>query len=345
MTIYGNNPPMSSSNRLPSKPGRGVRPRPHRIVAVAYDDIGLFELGIVTEVFGALRRPEINPEVFDLSIAQAEPGPLRCADGLRLTCDGDLRLLRKADLVVIPGWRDCGEAPPKTLVKALRQAHAQGARLMSICSGAYVLAATGLLDGRSATTHWRYAEDFRARFPAVNLDSGVLYVDEGDVITSAGSAAGIDACLHMVRQFCGADIANTIARTMVTQPHRDGGQAQFIPSPMPPENRRSLAGALDGWRKDIGTPITVAQMAARANMSERSFLRHFKEEVGTTPKRWLGRERVGYAQRLLEKSPDTLEQIADQSGFQSAEAFRLAFRLQVGVSPSTYRRRFQQSTP
>jgi AraC family transcriptional activator FtrA len=336
---------MSSSNRFLPRHGGGESPGPHRIVAVAYDDIGLFELGIVTEVFGALRRPEINPEVFELSIAQAEPGPLRCADGLRLICDGDLRLLRKADLVVIPGWRDGGEAPPKTLLKALRQAHAQGARLMSICSGAYVLAATGLLDGRSATTHWRYAEDFRARFPAVKLNSEVLYVDEGDVITSAGSAAGIDACLHMVRQFCGADVANTIARTMVTQPHRDGGQAQFIPSPMPAENRRSLSGALDALRKDIGAPITVAQMATRANMSERSFLRHFKEEVGTTPKRWLGRERVGYAQRLLEKRPDSLEQIAGLSGFQSAEAFRLAFRLQVGVSPSTYRRRFQaQST-
>jgi AraC family transcriptional activator FtrA len=324
---------MSSSSRFSSRHGRGESPVPHRIVAIAYDDIGLFELGIVTEVFGALRRPEISPEVFELSIAQAEPGPLRCADGLRLSCDGDLRLLRKADLVVIPGWRDGNEAPPKTLLKALRQAHAQGARLMSICSGAYVLAATGLLDGRSATTHWRYAEDFRARFPAVKLNSEVLYVDEGD------------ACLHMVRQLCGAEVANTIARTMVTQPHRDGGQAQFIPSPMPAENRRSLSGVFDGLRKEIGAPITVAQMAARANMSERSFLRHFKEEAGTTPKRWLGRERVGYAQRLLEKSPDSLEQIAGQSGFQSAEAFRLAFRLQVGVSPSTYRRRFQaQST-
>ena len=311
------------------------------VVAIAYDRLSLFELGIASEVFG-LTRPEFPKSLYRWRVAQAEPGELTSSGGLRLHADGGLRLLRGAALVIVPGWRDCREAPPQELLRALRAAHARGSRLMSICTGAFVLSAAGLLDGRSATTHWRYASYFRERFPNVRLDADALYVDDGDIVTSAGSAAGIDACLHVVRQDHGANVANLIAKTMVSTPHRSGGQAQYIARPVPKHEGRDLARLLDWARANLTRPLLIPELAARAAMSDRTLLRRFRAEAGTTPKAWVQQQKVGQAQRLLESGTASLDVVAAESGFASTETFRSAFRAQTGVAPSTYRRHFAE---
>jgi AraC family transcriptional activator FtrA len=309
------------------------------VVCLAYDRLSLFEAGIACEVFG-VERPELERPLYRFRVAQAEPGVLRSQGGLSIRSQGGLRLLAGADLVVVPGWRDHRETPPPDMLRALRAAYARGARVLSICTGAFVLAAAGLLDGRAATTHWRHAPAFRERFPAVDLRPDVLYVDEGDVITSAGSAAGIDACLHVVRQDHGAAVANLVARTMVTPPHRDGGQAQFIAAPVPAREAGAMAPVMDWARSRLHRPLRVADMAARAAMSERSFLRHFSNQVGIGPKAWLRRERVALAQQLLERSGKRLEAVAEAAGFGSVTAMRAAFRDIAGGPPTRHRRQF-----
>jgi AraC family transcriptional regulator, transcriptional activator FtrA len=309
------------------------------VVCIAYDGWTLFEAGIAAEVFGAA-RPELGRPLYRFRVARAEPGALRAAGGLRIEVDGGLHLLRRAGLVIVPGWRDVHEQPPEQLLRALRRAHSRGAQLMSICSGAFVLAATGLLDGRAATTHWRYAEAFRRRFPAVLLQPDVLYVDHGDVLTSAGSAAGIDACLHVVRRDHGPQVANLVARTMVTPPQRDATQAQFVPRPVPAEAGHGIAPVLDWARLHLARPIRVAELAGRAAMSQRTFLRRFSDQVGMTPAEWLRRERVAAAQELLESTPERIEQVAARVGFGSAAALRAAFGDIVGAPPSSYRKLF-----
>jgi AraC family transcriptional activator FtrA len=313
---------------------------PRQVVCLAYDGWSLFEAGIASEVFG-LERPEIARPLYRFRVAQAEPGVLRARGGLRVQAHGGLRLLATADLVVVPGWRNHAETPPAALLTALSAAHRRGARLLSICTGAFVLAAAGVLDHRAATTHWRHAQAFRERFPQVHLRPDVLYVDEGDVITSAGSAAGIDACLHVVRQDHGADIANTIARTMVTPPHRGAGQAQFVPAPVARHAGSGVAPVMDWARQRIHRPLVVADLARRAAMSERSFLRHFTAQVGMGPKQWIRRERVALAQRLLEASSKRLETVAEAAGFGSVTAMRAAFRDTVGAPPTQHRRQFR----
>lgn len=311
-----------------------------RVVAVVYRGMNLFELGVVAEVFGSA-RPDFAQPLYRLRFARAEAGELEAAGGIRLRTDGGLALLRHADIVVIPGWRDPASPAPRKLIAALVHAHARGARIVSICAGAFVLAATGLLDGKRATTHWRYADSFRQRFPKVLLDPQVLYVDDGRVMTSAGSAAGIDACLHVVRQDHGVEVANKVARAMVTSPHRSGGQAQFVNQPVPTHAMRSLAPQLDWIRQHIGEPLTVSRIARQAAMSERTLLRRFAAEVGATPKAWLQHERVRAAQRLLESSALPLQAVAAAAGFATAETFRAAFRRTVGIAPSVYRDRFK----
>jgi len=310
------------------------------IVSVAYQGLSLFETGIVAEVFGLSRRGADRP-LYRYRVAQAEPGELHTAGGLRMRADGGLRLLRDATMIVIPGWRNHLEPPPPPLIRALRDAHGRGARVMSICTGAFVLAATGLLNDKRATTHWLFAEAFRRMFPAVQLDPDVLYVDEGSVLTSAGSAAGVDACLHVVRQDYGTATANFIARTMVTSPHRSGGQAQYINQPVPRCEARGLAQVMQWASERTSKPITVPQLAERAAMSERTLLRRFLAEVGMTPKAWLTHERIRRAQYLLESSNLTLEQVSANCGFGSAEAFRAKFRQIARVTPSAYRRVFR----
>ena len=307
------------------------------VVCVAYDDLSLFEAGIASEVFG-LERPEFEHPLYRFRVAQIEPGMLRSRGGLQLRADGGLGLLNRADLVIVPGWR--GTDAPEALQRALRRAHARGAQLLSICTGAFVLAEAGLLDGLEATTHWRYVPAFRERFPKVAWLADVLYVDTGSIVTSAGSAAGIDACLHVVRRHHGSAVANLVARTMVTPPHRQAGQAQFIPMPVGPATRSSLGPVLDWARARLDKPLRVGDMAGRAAMSERNFLRHFSAQVGIGPKEWLRRERVAAAQALLERSSQRLEAVAQAVGFGSAAALRAAFRQTIGVPPTLHRRQF-----
>lgn len=311
-----------------------------RVVSVAYRGLSLFETGIVTEIFGT-RRPGVIPPLYRFSIAQSEAGRLRTAGGLSVQADGGLRLLLDAALVVIPGWRNHLEPPPPALIGALRRSHERGARLLSICTGAFVLAATGLLDGKRATTHWLFADAFRKMFPQVVLDPNVLYVDEGSVVTSAGSAAGIDACLHVVKQDYGAETANLIARTLVASPHRAGGQAQYIATPVPRRESRGLAQLMSWASQHLTQPITVPLLARRAAMSERTLLRQFLAQAGVTPKTWLLQERVRQAQRLLESSDLPLEQISALCGFASPETFRATFRRIARVAPFAYRKAFR----
>jgi AraC family transcriptional regulator, transcriptional activator FtrA len=299
-------------------------------------------MGIVAEVFG-LARAGVVPPLYRLRIVQAEAGELRTTGGLRIRTDGGLRLLRTAGMVIIPGWRNHLEPPPPALIRALRDAHERGARVMSICTGAFVLGATGLLDGKRATTHWQFADAFTKMFPKVELDRNVLYVDEGSVLTSAGSAAGVDACLHVVRQDYGVATANLIARTMVSSPHRSGGQAQYITQPVPVHETRGLGKLMQWATQSISRQIKVPQLAERGAMSERTLLRRFLAEVGMTPKAWLTRERVRCAQRLLETSDASLEEISASCGFGSLETFRVTFRRFARVAPSIYRTNFRAS--
>src|SRR5437764_9657069 len=273
----------------------------HRCVAaLAYDGLGTFELGIVVEVFG-LRRPEMGPNWYRFRVCSLEHGRLRATGGLFVETDGGLAQLARAGTIIIPGWR-VDDVPPAPLIRALRRAHARGARLVSICSGVFVLAATGLLDGRPATTHWRYVDALRSRYPKIQVEPDVLYIDEETILTSAGSAAGIDLCLHIVRRDFGAEIANQVARRLVVPPHREGGQAQFAVRPVPADESRGLAVVLQWAEAHLDRAIKVDDLAGKARMSPRNFARRFKEETGITPHRWLIHQRMLAAQRLLEKS-------------------------------------------
>jgi len=323
---------------------RSNRRRPQRVVVVAYDRIALFELAIATEVFG-LPRPEIKAPWYDFAICSCDRGPLRATGAVRVQGHRSIRALAKADTIIVPGWRDPLEPPPAALLAAVRRAHARGARIVSICSGVFVLAAAGLLDGKRATTHWRYTEILRARYPSIRLEPDVLYVQEGNVFSSAGSAAGIDLCLHLVRLDHGAEIANQVARRMVVSPHRDGGQAQFVAHPVPEARQDGLGRTLDWALARLAQPLDVRQMARAASLSPRTLVRRFHAELGSTPHRWLNRQRVLEAQRQLEQSGRSIEEVAEAVGFGTAQTLRLHFRRVLGTSPTTYRRRFTVRAP
>jgi len=312
-----------------------------RVAIVAYDRLCTFEFALAVEVF-ALKRPELEVPWYDCTVCAVDRGPLRATGGVTFAAKGGLRTLERADTIVVPGWRDLGEPPPKALIAALRRAHARGARLVSICSGAFVLAATGLLDGRRATTHWRYTQRFAERFPRVELVPDVLYVEEGRLFTSAGSAAGLDLCMHLVRRDYGAAIANQVARRLVIAPHREGGQAQFVSEPVPPaESGSQLAPALDWALRNLREPISVRRLARKAGMSERTFCRRFDAHLGTSPARWLIGQRVIAAQRLLETSALPIEVVAERSGMGTAANLRHHFREQIRTTPLQYRRSFR----
>src|SRR5215471_9608760 len=313
--------------------------RRHRVVVVAYDRFAVFEFGIVTEAF-ALPRPELNVPWYDFAVCSIDAKPLRATGGITLHVNGGLRTLQRADTIVIPGWRDADELPPETLLSTLRRAHRRGARLLSICSGVFVLAAAGLLDGRRATTHWRYAERLASRYPKIRVEPDVLYVDEGRVLTSAGSAAGIDLCLHVIRKDFGARVANQVARRLVVPPHRDGGQAQFIPSPVPSDSTRGLAALTEWAQANLHRPLTVDVLAKQARMSSRSFARRFRAELGTTPHRWLSHQRVLAAQHRLETTDESIDRVAEAVGLQTAATLRQHFQQRLNTSPTAYRRRF-----
>ena len=315
---------------------------PGLVVALVYDELCLFEFGIAVELFG-LPRPELGIAWYDFKVAGVESKSFAGLGGISVAARGGLALLKRADTIVIPGWNN-SSVPSQRLVRELRRAHARGARLMSICSGAFLLGHAGLLDGRRATTHWRYTQVFRRRFPKVELVPDVLYVDEGQIITSAGSAAGIDAGLHLIRRDFGAAVANQVARRLVVTPHRDGGQKQFIPSPVNARENTKFDRVIEWALARLDRPLTLADLASKAAMSDRNFLRRFAETTGTTPKAWLQRARIGRAQELIEVGDAPLDRVAEQCGFASLETFRVAFRRQVGLAPGRYRRRFREAS-
>ncbi|KDN74974.1 GlxA family transcriptional regulator [Streptomyces olindensis] len=311
-------------------------------VAVALlDGVNPFELGVVCEVFGTDRSDDGLP-VYDFAVASAEGTSLRMNSGVSLQVEHGLERLETADLIAVPAGHSYAtrDFPPE-LLDALRRGVDRGARVLSVCSGAYVLAAAGLLDGRRCAVHWKHAEDLARRYPRVDVEPDVLYVDEDPVITSAGTAAGIDACLHLVRKEQGPEVANKIARRMVVPPHRDGGQAQYIERPLPHPEADTIGELLAWLERHLDEEVTVEQLAARAHMSPRTFARRFQQETGTTPYRWVLRQRVLLAQRLLEATDETMDAIAGRTGFGNAAALRHHFVRAVGTTPNAYRRTFR----
>lgn len=310
------------------------------VLAVLHPRVALFELGIAAELFG-LARPELGVPWYRFETLVAGEAAAQAVGSLRLTSDGDMDAIDRADLIVIPGWSTDAEPPPAELCRALQRADARGARFMSICSGAFLLGHAGLLNGRRATTHWRHCERFAALFPQVRLDPDVLYVDEGRILTAAGSAAGIDAGLHLIAQDYGSAIANRVAQRMLVTPHRDGGQRQFIPAAYPQRRSQRFDAVLAWAEAHIAEPLSVATLARRAAMSERSFLRRFQDATGLTPMGWLSQLRIGRARAMLESGDAQLDAIATACGYGSPESLRAAFRREVGLSPAAYRQRFR----
>ena len=305
----------------------------------------LFELGVVTEVFGIDRTDDGVPP-FDFRVCAERPGePLPLRNGLTLTASHGLAAVEGADLVIAPayGEDDAATSLSPDLLDVFRRAHARGAYVLSVCSGAFLLGHAGLLDGRSATTHWRHTDELARRFPAARIDPDVLFVEDDRVITSAGTAAGIDACLHHVRCELGAAVANRIARRMVVPPQRDGGQRQYIELPIPTCTADSLSPLLTWMREHLAEELPVRDLARRSAMSERTFARRFAAESGTTPGKWLLAQRLHHARELLESSDLPVETVANRSGFGSAALLRHHFSTHVGVAPAEYRRTF--STP
>jgi len=310
------------------------------VVAVAYDGLCAFEFGVATELFG-LARPELEADWYEFEVVSADAGPLRTLGGATGTAPVELGRVEAAGTVVLPGWRDPAEPPPRALVDALRAAHDGGARLFSICSGVFVLAATGLLDHRQATTHWRYADRLQADYPLIDVQPDVLYIDNGTTLTSAGSAAGIDAGLHLIRRDYGPTVANQVARRLVVPPHRDGGQAQFVTHPVPEGREVPLSTTLDWALGRLHEPLTVRDLAAHAHMSPRTFARRFAEATGQTPHRWLTLHRVRRAQDLLESTSIGMDAVAARSGLGSAANLRHHFERETRTAPSRYRAAFR----
>jgi AraC family transcriptional activator FtrA len=314
------------------------RPNLRDVTALAYDGMGAFEFGIVAEVFG-LPRPEMGPGWYRFQACSLKPGRLHATGGVTVEARGRIADIARAGTIVIPGWK-ASETPPAPLIAALRRAHSHGARLVSICSGVFVLAATGLLDGKRATTHWRYVDQLRSRYPEIRVEPDVLYVDEGSILTSAGSAAGIDLCLHIVRVDYGAEIANEVARRLVMPPHRDGGQAQYVRNPVRTALAGGLAPILQWAEAHLHEALSVEDLARRAAMSPRTFARRFQEQTGTTPHQWLMHQRLLSAQRRLEKTDESIDRIAEAVGLESAATLRQYFSQMLRTTPTAYRRQF-----
>jgi AraC family transcriptional activator FtrA len=312
-------------------------------VVVAYDRLCLFEFGIAVEIFG-IPRPEMGEDWYRFAIAAAEPPPLRAQGNLELRGDGGLELLERADLIVLPGWRDAREDPPTALIGALQAAHARGARIMSLCSGVFLLARAGLLQGKTATTHWRYAELLRERYPDILVDADMLYADEGAILSSAGSAAGIDLCLHVIRRDYGPAAANMVARRLVVPPHREGGQAQYVERAVAPAREGARLGPLFDWmREHLHEPLPMKRLTTQVGMSERTLIRRFKASTGLAPGEWLLEERLSQAKVLLEESGRSIDDVAEGCGLGSGENLRRHFRRRYGASPGGYRARFGQT--
>jgi transcriptional regulator GlxA family with amidase domain len=307
------------------------------VALAATDGMRHFELAVAYEVFSADMSGVVDPWY---DVAVCAPGALRVGR-FRLEPDHGLDQLARTDTVIVPALADVDDAPPADLVDAVRAAHEAGARVVSLCTGAFVLAAAGLLDGRRATTHWAHTEALAAGYPRVEVDPDVLYVDNGSVVTSAGKAAAMDVCLHLVRSDHGSAIANTVARSLVVPPHRAGGQAQFVIAPVPAHDNHPLAELFLWVTERLDHPLTVEDLARQANMSSRNLGRHFRSVTGTTPLQWLLTQRIHRAQVLLETTDDSVDAIAAATGMGTATTLRRHFNRTVGVSPHAYRRTFR----
>lgn len=316
----------------------------HRVVALVSKRVAPFELGVACEVFG-LDRSYLHDPWYDFTVASMDPGPLATKAGFTINPEAGIEALEDADTIVIPAWENIARIPPAEVIAALQRADRRGARLLSVCSGAFVLGWAGILDGRDCTTHWMYAEDLAARFPSCSVDPGVLYVIDGNVMTSAGTAAGIDLCLHVVRLDHGAQVANALARRMVVPPHRDGGQAQYVEMPVPGGDGQDPLGDVLTWLvAHLEQPHSVESLSRRAHLSPRTFARRFRQVTGTSPHRWLLRQRVLHAQYLLETTDEPVERVATACGFGSASVLRQHFGRAIGTSPLAYRRTFRPVT-
>jgi AraC family transcriptional activator FtrA len=313
----------------------------HRVVALLSPPQSPFELACAAEVFGTV--PQDVPARYSFRICAERPGPLRTTVGYAMLVDAGLAALREADTVIVPGWQPPGAPVPPKVTEALRAAHRRGARIVAICTGAFVLARAGLLNGRRATTHWRGTAQLAAAFPEVRVDPDVLYVDHGDVATSAGTGAGIDLCLHLVRTDHGAAYAAQIARNMVLPPHREGSQLQYATQPAPARADESLAPLLEWAASRLDTPLTLGRLAEHAGLSSRTLARRFTEQLGTSPGQWLLGRRIDAARVLLERTDLPVEAIATRVGLASAVNLRRRFRAHLGTTPGAYRRTFGEA--
>jgi transcriptional regulator GlxA family with amidase domain len=335
---------MASFSLLPpggSPPGSAPSPtgqRIERVAAVVDDGVSPFEFAVACEVFGIDRSAEGLPGL-DFSVCSPRAGAVRAQTGFDIVAPHRLGPLDRADLIVVPAC-SIDYVPPPALVRKLRAAVERGTRVASLCSGAFILARAGILDGRRATTHWRYSRLLAEMFPRVDVVPDVLFVEDGPVYSSAGTAAGIDLSLHLMRQSHGPAVATGIARRMVVPPQREGGQAQYIESPVRAVDANSLAPVLDWATAHLDEDLSVKVLAARAAMSERTFARRFRDETGTTPHHWLLRQRVAVAEQLLETTQLSIEEVARRCGYGSATMLRHHFTAVRGTSPSAYRRRF-----
>ncbi len=320
----------------------------HRIALIAYNGLCHFEFATVQQAFSVRGFPSSvagendreQASWYDTIVVAAEPGPLQTREGLHFNPHYGLDALIGVDTIIIPGWRTDGPPPPRPFLSAIQEARSSGKRLVSICTGAFVLAEAGILDGQRATTHWKSAAELQQRYPAIRVDPNVLFIDEEEVLTSAGCAAGIDLCLHIIRKDFGARVANEVAKDMVISPLRQGGQAQFLSQPLPEKNRHDLAPLLERLSTELLDPPSIDEMAQRMAMSKRTFLRRFSEATGSTPGEWMTWRKLDKARHLLETSTDSCEHIATQCGFGSVETMRHHFRTRLHVSPIQYRQQF-----
>lgn len=305
---------------------------------LAYDGVNAFELGIAVEVFGL---SNMGPDWYRVIVCADRPGvPLAAGGSVKVVAGAGLASLRRAGTIIVPGWQNIDAAPPEAVLDALRRAHARGARIASICAGVFMVAAAGLLDGRRVAAHWMHAELLARKYPALRVDPNVLYVDDGDIMSSAGRAAGLDLCVHIVRRDFGAEVANGVARRLVIPAHREGGQAQFIPSPVLNEDDPLVA--LRAWaRNNLDHDLTIDDLAAKVRMSRRTFIRRFEEATGVSPGEWVLQERTARARSLLEGTRLSIEQVATAVGFGSADALRHHFRTRLDTSPARYRDGFR----
>ena len=315
--------------------------KPPIVAVVAFDGISPFHLSVPCIVFGEDYCAGGVPR-FDVRVCAEAPGMLQTTAGFAIGAPHGLEAIDAADIVIVPSWRNALEPPSDALIDALRAAQARGAQMVGLCLGAFVLAAAGILDGRPATTHWAWAETFARRYRAVRVDAAVLYIDDGQVLTSAGTAASLDCCLHLLRRRCGAQAANYVARRLVVPPHRQGSQAQFVEQPVGIRARDERLSALLDWvQANLREPHSLDSLAQRALMSRRTFTRRFKQATGTTVGAWLLSARLARAQQLLETTDDSVDAIAGTAGFGSAVSLRQHFAEAFKTTPSSYRREFR----